>query len=158
MLKKLELSAEFSKNTKQSNFMKVRSIVSRDVPCGQTDRHDETNRPFSQNFAKRASKACPSGILSTTDTHMDSHWSEPGLRSDWCPTHVRLIEFLSLVSNNCCYAIPISNKPLHHFLNLFLSLLRLLLPSPHTCFWTSAPRLGLCLISFHHLTSNCISV
>ena len=33
----------FSKNIQMSNFMKIRQVGARIVPCRQTDRHDEAN-------------------------------------------------------------------------------------------------------------------
>ena len=41
-------STDFTKNPQISNFMKIRPVVSRVVPCGRTNGHDEANSRFSQ--------------------------------------------------------------------------------------------------------------
>jgi hypothetical protein len=52
---KLEFSRQIFKKYPNIKFHENPSGVCPDVPCGQTDRHDEANRRFSQ-FCERASK------------------------------------------------------------------------------------------------------
>jgi len=45
---KIEIFDKFSKNTRMSNFMKIRPMGAEFHTGGQTDRHDEANSGFSQ--------------------------------------------------------------------------------------------------------------
>jgi hypothetical protein len=52
---KLEFSRQIFEKSSNIKFHEDPSSGSRDVPCGQTDRHDEANRSFSK-FCKRVKK------------------------------------------------------------------------------------------------------